>query len=125
MAINPAHIAAVDFGITPLKNTTGTVSIHIIIIIIIIKIVVNVIVYFQGELTGFFLGVSDEEGYTAQMSGITIRDQVILYATMNSKTITEGRMPTYEPGFKDDIKKAKEDGKHLIFALKNNPIVRS
>jgi hypothetical protein len=97
MAINPAHVSAVDFGIEPLKTTTAT-----------------------GRTTGYYLGVIDKRGYTAHMSGITIRDEVILYGTMNSKQITEGRAPLSEMTFKDDIKRAKKDGKHLVFALKNH-----
>jgi hypothetical protein len=97
MAINPAHVSAVDFGIEPLKTTTGT-----------------------GQKTGYFLGVMDKRDYTAHMSGITIRDEVILYGTMNSKQITEGRAPLSEITFKDDIERAKKDGKHLVFALKNH-----
>ena len=67
--------------------------------------------------------MDDKEGYTAHTSGITINDEVILYGTMNSKQITEGRVPFSETSFKDDIEKAKKDGKHLFFALKNHPMV--
>ena len=66
--------------------------------------------------------MNDKAGYTAHMSGITIRDQVILYATMNSKQITEGRVPLSEISFKDDIEKAMKDEKHLVFMLKNYPM---
>jgi hypothetical protein len=101
MAVNPAHISAVDFGIEPFKTTTGT-----------------------GPITGYYFGVIDDKGgYTAHMSGITIRDEVILYGTMNSKQITEGRVPFSETSFKDDIERAKKDGKHLVLALKNHPMV--
>ena len=74
---------------------------------------------FVPQSTGYFLGVVEESGYTAHACGITITDQVLLYATMNSKTITEGRAPMSETLFKLDIQQAKINGKHLLLVLKH------
>lgn len=101
VAINPTHVPnRKEFGITPLKMTTG-----------------------KGETTGFYLMLSNEDHCTAQLSGITTRDKVLLYSFMNSKVITEAKTPLVEDTFKDDIKKAKADGKHLVLVLKKEPIV--
>lgn len=79
--------------------------------------------FIQGETTGFYLMLSNEDHCTAQLSGITTRDKVLLYSFMNSKVITEAKTPLVEDTFKDDIKKAKADGKHLVLVLKKEPIV--
>ena len=72
--------------------------------------------------TGYILRVNDRGGYSAHVCGITPRDQVLLYATMNSKTVTDGRAPVSETYFKDDILKANTTGKHLVLVVKHNPM---
>ena len=64
-----------------------------------------------------------EEGCTAHLSGVTTKDEVLMYAVMDSKQITEGKVPTTDiyGGFKSDIHKAQIDGKHIILVLKRHP----
>lgn len=64
------------------------------------------------------LGVDEANNSSAHLSGVTIRDVVLMYATMNSKEV---KYPGVD--FKGDISKAQNDGKHLILVLRREDYV--
>ena len=68
--------------------------------------------------TVFFLGISEEKTCSAHLSGITIHDEVLMYAVMSTKQTTEGKIPTSQSDFNSDISKARVEGKHLILVLR-------
>ena len=115
--MNPAFVNMLDFGILPLKTTTGTVCLCIRYCWQCLDIFP-----YQGATTGYMLGVNDRSGYSAHVCGISIRDEVLLYAKMSSKTIAEARPPFSESSLLLDIQDAKTNGKHLVFVMKYNPI---
>ena len=44
-----------------------------------------------------------------------------MYATMNSKAVTEGKLPVTKSALESDMKSALTDGKHLILVLRRHP----
>ena len=72
---------------------------------------------------GSFIGVREEDNSSAYLSGVTIRDEVLMYAEMTSSKQIEGKIPSTVGAFKYDISKALNDRKHLILVLKREPYV--
>lgn len=120
--INPFHFRSgptMKFGIEPTPTEvlqymtlytfiyTGIIAILLCCLLICISL--------QG---GYLLGVDDSHNSCAHLSGVTIRDIVLMYATMNSK---ECKFPG--TNFRSDISKAQNDGKHLILVLKREDYV--
>ena len=74
---------------------------------------------FQGKAIGYFLELYESDCKSAYLSGITTRDEVLMYATMNSKKIMEGVVPSSVVRFKEDLLKARQDGRHFVLVVKN------
>ena len=72
----------------------------------------------QG-LVGLILGVCDDDSSSAHLSGVTLRDEALMYAEMGRRQIGDGKIPstTCTAEFQQDISKALNDGKHLILVL--------
>ena len=68
---------------------------------------------------GYFLELYESDSNSAYLSGITTRDEVLMYATMNSKKIMEGVVPTSVVRFREDTLKARQDGRHFVLVVKN------
>jgi hypothetical protein len=68
-------------------------------------------------LVGFILGVRDDDSSSAHLSGVTLRDEALMYAVMSRRQIGEGNIPSTTAEFQQDISKALNDGKHLILVL--------
>jgi hypothetical protein len=66
---------------------------------------------------GFVLGVREEDSSSAHLSGVTLRDEALMYAVMSRRQIGEGNIPSTTAEFQQDISKALNDGKHLILVL--------
>ena len=68
--------------------------------------------------TGFILGVRDDSGSSAHLSGVTIHDEALMYAEMTSRYIGEGKVPSTNEEFVSTMNKALNDRKHVILVLK-------
>lgn len=68
------------------------------------------------------IGVHEENNSSAHLSGVTLRDEILMYASMNSKLITEAKIATSASVMKSDMKRALNDGKHFILVLKRHTI---
>jgi hypothetical protein len=74
---------------------------------------------FQGKAMGYFLQLYESDCNSGYLSGITTRDEVLMYATMNSKKIMEGVVPSSVVRFEGDVLKAMQDGRHFVLVVKN------
>jgi hypothetical protein len=94
VAMNPTHIHRTHFGFKPVEKG-------------------------MGKAMGYFLQLYEDNCNSGHLSGVTTRDEVLMYATMNSKKIMEGVVPSSVVRFEGDVLKAMQDGRHFVLVVKN------
>ena len=67
-----------------------------------------------------FFGVRETADSSAHLSGVTQRDEIVMYSMMNSKIVTEGKWPTSADALKSEFKTALNEGKNLILVLRRH-----